>query len=444
MPKDITIKDTQLEDKKVEKFDEKVVEKADAQVKENTENINKADKPLKKDSKIKNWISNLKPWQKILFFSILGALILGTLVFLVFLFVIRANNSPTSILEIEGTYVESSISPQTVLSKFSIVSDTLSKPSVPRTEVSPLNGELFTKDEMAKLLKRRPVAVMVNNHVEGRPQSNLTSADIVFEAVVESGITRYMPIYWSKMPNEVGPIRSARQYYLEWLSEFDPIYIHDGCAMTTDVRTNACGNIYIYGIKDFTTYGAYRTTDRVAPHNEYTSLVEVEARSKVVSFDEFPETIKALKFKRDAKAEDRGLKTRISVRFRTDVPNGGLYDSEFVYDASTNRYLHRIGGQADLDHKTGKQVDAKVVVVMEQTLLPSGDSSGRVIITTIGEGKATILQDGKIINGKWKKGSRTDRTIFYDSKGVELELNRGRLWIISLPRDQGEFDIIEQ
>jgi hypothetical protein len=88
------------------------------------------------------------------------------------------------------------------------------KPSEPKTEVSVINGKLFTKTEMAKLETRRPVAVMINNHSEARPQSGLNSADIVFEALAEGGITRYLAIFWSETPEKVGPIRSARQYYL--------------------------------------------------------------------------------------------------------------------------------------------------------------------------------------------------------------------------------------
>ena len=75
---------------------------------------------------------------------------------------------------------------------------------------------------------------------------------------------------------------------------------------------------------------------------------------------------------------------------------------------------------------------------------PYSDDHGRVVITTIGQGKATILMDGKIINGKWKKDSRTDRTTYYDSTGAELYLNRGVVWINAVSKDKGSFDIIEQ
>jgi hypothetical protein len=307
-----------------------------------------------------------------------------------------------------------------------------------------LNGVLYTNGEMKDLMKKRPIGIMINNHVGSRPQSALTSADVVYEALVESGITRYMGIYWSQAPNKVGSLRSARQVYIEWLSEYDALYMHDGCAQTDDVRTNACGNIYSYGIRDLRTYGAWRDFTRVAPHNEYVSAVSAWEYADVIDWNGFPSSFKPLKFKRDATAANRGSKTHIKVRFREDLPGGGLYDTEWIYDVTSNSYKHKIGTQSDLDLETGKQVTAKVVIVQEQTAVSSGDNKGRMIITTIGEGDAVILQDGKLIDATWKKKSRTDRTRYYDKAGNEIELNRGRLWIISFPHNLGKFDILEQ
>jgi hypothetical protein len=322
----------------------------------------------------------------------------------------------------------------------------LSKPEEPRTEVSPLNGLLFSKSEMDKMMKRRPVAVMVNNHAEARPQSGLNTADIVIEANAESGITRYLGIWWSKAPEKVGPIRSLRQSYLEWLSEYDPILIHDGCAQTDDPRTNACGNMYSYGIKSISTLGAWRMNDgrRVAPHNEYSSVENAWVHGEKMNWDSFPSTIQSLEFKRDADVKDRGQKTVVKTIFHTRLSNGGLYDAMWTYDSSTNSYFRKIGGQADMDQETNTQVTAKVVVIQEVRTVGSGDESGRLIVTTIGEGDAVILQDGKITNGKWKKESRTDRTKYYDTSGNPIKFNRGRMWIAMIPHSDGKFDIIEQ
>ena len=322
----------------------------------------------------------------------------------------------------------------------------LSKPEEPKTEESPLNGLLFSKTDMDKIMQRRPVAVMINNHADARPQSGLNSADIVIEANAESGITRHLGIFWSKAPEKVGPIRSLRQYYLEWLNEFDPILIHDGCADTDDPRTNACGNVYTYGIKNIMTLGAWRMNDgrRFSPHNEYSSITNAWEYGVKMNWNSFPSTIQSLEFKRDADIADRGERTVVKTIFHTSLTNNFLYDALWTYDKSTNGYFRKVGGQADMDQETNTQVNAKVVIIQEVKMVQAGDDKGRVIITTIGEGDAVILQDGKIVNGKWKKDSRTDRTKYYDTSGKAIQFNRGRIWIAMIPHSDGKFDIIEQ
>lgn len=318
-------------------------------------------------------------------------------------------------------------------------------PQEPRTEVSPLNGLLFTKTEMNELKSKRPIAVMINNHAEARPQSGLNSADVVYETLAESGITRYMGIFWSSTPAKVGPIRSSRQYYLEWLSPYDPLYIYDGCADTDNPKTDACGNIYSYNIKRIATIGAWRWNDgrRYAPHNEYSSLVTAWEYAEKQNWDSFP-SIESWKFKNDAPVDKRGEKTKVSIVFHQRINNSGAYDVVWTYDAKTNSYLKQTGKKADLDQETNTQEYAKNIVIQEIYMTPSGDDKGRIIQETIGEGKAIFLLDGKIVEGSWKKINRMDRTTYYDSEGNEMKFNRGRIWISGVSRNEGKFAIIEQ
>ena len=322
----------------------------------------------------------------------------------------------------------------------------LSEPQEPRTEESPLNGLLFTKKEMKEMKKRRPVAVMTNNHVQARPASGLNSADIVYEAHAEGGITRNMAIYWSSAPDKVSPIRSLRQYYLEWASEYDPLLIRDGCAESTDPKANACGNIHAYAIKDIATIGAWRWNDgrRFAPHNEYSSVRNAWDYAKRMNWDSFPSNIQSLEFKNDADLKDRGEKTVVKVVFHMRLNNGGIYDSMWTYDQATNTYLRKVGGKKDIDQETNTQVTAKNVVIQKVNMSGAADGTSRVVIPTVSEGEAVILQDGKIINGRWKKTSKNDRTKFYDNSGKAIKFNRGRIWIVALPQAIGKFDIIEQ
>jgi len=367
-------------------------------------------------------------------------LVLGIIGFFYFgIYRAKPYQKPTELINLNEEYLVS-LKPESSLSNLPTPS-----PTEPRTEVSPLNGKLFTKTEITNLSKNRPVAVMINNHSVARPQSGLNSADLVYETLVESGITRYLAIFWSEAPKKVGPIRSARQYYLEWLSPYDPLFIYDGCASSLDPRVNACGNIYIYNIKNIATIGAWRWNDgrRYAPHNEYSSILSAWEYAKKVNWDDMSK-IDAWKFKKDSTSEERGLKTKVKISFSSKLSNGGAYDVIWTYDTKSNAYYKQTGGKVDIDQETNTQVYAKSVVIQETSIVSAYDDKARVIIDTIGEGKATFLIDGKIITGTWEKKSRTDRTNYFDKDGNEIQFNRGRIWITTISRSVGKFDIIEQ
>lgn len=369
-----------------------------------------------------------------------GILLIGIALFYYFgIYKATPYKKPSEIINLTSEYLLSI----PIESKLKIIP--IPNPSEPKTEESPINGLLFTKTDISKLESRRPVAVMINNHSEARPQSGLNSADLVFEALAEGGITRYLAIFWSEAPEKVGPIRSARQYYLEWLSPFDPLYIYDGCADTTNPKTDACGNVYAYNIKRIATIGAWRWNDgrRYAPHNEYSSLKTTWEYAEDKNWDQMPE-IQTWKFKKDATLDSRGLKTKVKITFHERLNNSGAYDTVWTYDNKKNLYFKETGGKIHIDQETNTQVYTKNLIIQEVTLTPSYDEKGRIILTTIGDGKATLFIDGKITTGIWKKLSRTDRTKYYDSQGNEVIFNRGRTWISIVPRSIGKFDIIEQ
>ena len=428
-------KEPQQENPPVEEAEKKEV---DTDKKEKPEKKKKEKK--QKEKKFKNAFKNFN-WKKFIFPATAILTLIGIGLFYYFgIYKVK----PKPLNEV-FSFDEMFIASEENKNIFSRPFPLLSAPEEPRTEESPLNGMLFSKKEMDKMMARRPVAVMMNNHVDARPLSGLNSADIVIEANVESGITRLLAIFWSKAPEKVGPIRSLRQNYLEWASEYDPLLIHDGCADTNDPRTNACGNVYTYGIKTITTIGAWRSNEggRVAPHNEYSSVTNAWNYGEKMSLNKFPSSIDSWNFKRDADIKDRGEKTHVKTVFHTRLANGGLYDTEWVYDKSTNSYFRRIGGRPDIDAETKTQVTAKVVIAQEVKVIPSGDDKGRLITTTIGQGNAKILQDGNIIDATWKKPSRTGRTTYYDSSNNPIKLNRGRIWISMIPHSDGEFAIIE-
>ena len=326
--------------------------------------------------------------------------------------------------------------------KSTILSETLlDLPQEPKTEESPINGQLFTKEEMTELMKLRPVAVMISNHADARPVSGLSSADLVIESLVEGGITRNMAFFWSETPEKVGSVRSARQYFLEWLSPYDPLYIHVGCASTTNPRTNACDHLFSYNLKDVSYFGSWRTTDAIAPHNAFSSVTYAREYGEARDWSGFPDDFESWKFKEDLDITKRGEAYRYEIVFHKTLNYGGLYDTIWEYDRLTNSYKRYIGGEIDIDANNGQQITAKTVVVQKIKMVSAYDDKGRIIQDTIGGGEAVILMDGKEIYGTWKKTDRMDRTTYYDNRGNEIEFNRGRIWISAISDTVGNFEI---
>ncbi len=393
--------------------------------------------------KIKDLKNNFLTWwkaapkrTKILTIAIPALLIMGASAFFFYYTIFGPRTRAPELISIDTNYIAPKLE-KDFKDGFRFL--TLANPSVPRTEESPINGRLFTREEMEELEKRRPIAAIINNHVQARPTSNLSKADLVFETLVESGITRFLAIYWSNDPNKIGPIRSVRQYHLEWLSPFDPLFVYDGFASSSNPKVDARGNINRYAIKSIYTAGAWRVSDRVAPHNEYSSTIKTWEIGQERGWEGLPE-IESWIFKNDEPLENRNDRFKGSIAFS----NSPQYETVWEYDKSTNRYYRSIGGVADKDLETGQQISAKNIVIQEVPIEGPVDEYSRLIITTTGSGSAAILQDGKVIYGQWRKDDRTSRTRYYDNNNQEIEFNRGLTWISPVRQLQQNFDIIEQ
>src|SRR3990167_5252712 len=139
----------------------------------------------------------------------------------------------------------------------------------------PLNGAMYTKNREETWRKRRPLGVMIENHVDARPAIGLSRVDVIYEAVAEGGITRFLAVFLCQDAGDIAPVRSARTYFLDWVSEYDALYAHVGGANTPG-PANALGQIRDYGIMDMDQFGLgfptyWRGTDKLAPHNVHST-----------------------------------------------------------------------------------------------------------------------------------------------------------------------------
>lgn len=323
-------------------------------------------------------------------------------------------------------------------------------PNKPKTEPCPLNGAKYSKEQKAWWEKHRPLGVMLENHTEARPHSGLSFADVVYEAVAEGGITRFLAVYYCQDAGITGPVRSARTYFLDMVSEYgdSPLYAHVGGANTPG-PANALGQIEDYGwagyndLNQFSVgFPTYRRDEARAgrpvatEHTMYTTtskLWKVGEERKLTEKNEdganWDEDFVPYKFKEESPSN---AAQSIHVEYWANQSN---YDVDWKYDPKTNSYLRVNGGQPHNDRNTGKQITAKNIVVLYMTERRANDGyegNLHLLYGTKGSGKALIFMDGKEITGKWTKDSRTDRTII-TANGSEVKFDPGTIWFHILP-----------
>lgn len=290
--------------------------------------------------------------------------------------------------------------------------ETKKEPSNSKLVVAPLSGL-----EVEPSLAARPVtAIMIENSEEARPQSGLIDADLVFEAIAEGGITRFLALFQSKKPDYIGPVRSARPYYVEWAKTFDASYVHaggspDGLRAITDLGVKDI-SAFAYGDDVF-----YRTTDRQSPHNLYSSFKGLDKVNQEKGFTS--SKFDAWSRKKDVPQTPTAINIDITL-------SSAYYNPSYKFDALTNSYLRSEGGEIHKDEKSNKQLSPKTVLVMAMTRSQEGIYS---IYKTSGSGKFLAFQDGIASEGTWSRSSVTNQYKFKDSNGFDFLFNKGQVWV---------------
>lgn len=326
--------------------------------------------------------------------------------------------------------------------------------SQPKTEECPLNGEMLTKTQRSKWEKRRPLGVMIENHQEARPQSGLSAADVIYEAVAEGGITRFLAIYYCQDAPYVGPVRSARIYFIKILEGYGnyPLYAHVGGANTPG-PADALGYIKTIGwslyndLNQFSVPFPYfwrdyeRLPARATEHTVYSSTSKLWQFAKdkrgLTNIDEegksWNENFIPWRFKDDAPLNNRGVVNKIDFGFWTTFAS--QYSVVWNYNKSKNSYLRTNGGEPHLDKNTGKQLEAKNVIIVFAQESPANDGyeGGHILYKLTGSGDAIIFQDGKAISATWRREDEKSLIRFYNQAGREIPMVRGQIFVEILP-----------
>lgn len=327
--------------------------------------------------------------------------------------------------------------------------------TLPKTQACPINGVLYSKQQEQWWKKHRPMGVMIENSTDARPQSGLSGADTIYEAVAEGGITRFLAIFYCQDAGQVGPVRSARTYFIDFASEYAdfPLYAHVGGANQPG-PADALGQLDTYGWSNYNDLNQFsigfptfwRDYDRLlnvaTEHTMYSSVDKLldyaKTTRKLTNVDEngksWDTNFIPYQFVDDAPISQRPASQTIHLEFWQSA--GSDYFVDWTYNQKTNLYERANGGKSHMDKDTGKQLAAKNVVVLEMVQDDANDgyvANDHLLFDDKGTGKAVVFKDGKRTNATWEKDKRTSRTILTDATGKEIKFNRGLIWFEVLP-----------
>lgn len=295
------------------------------------------------------------------------------------------------------------------------------KPDLENKIKSPLTGMYIDKEK----LNDRPIAVMLDNLYSARPQAGLSEADVVYELPAEANITRYIAIIYTNKPKTIGPVRSARPYFVDKALEYDPIYVHYGGSEQAkkDIKSLKMANIS--GITAWSNT-FWRVKHKKMPHNAYTSYDAIMKEASGRKYNKNG-SFETLQFN-DKDTEIDGKEHNV-IQFPY---RGKKYTSEFKYNKEDGLYYRYVNNKPHLDEVSKIHLTAKNILVQfaSQKVI---DSVGRLEVDLVGEGKGLYVTNGKAMDVKWKKPSRRALTRFYDSNGNEISLNPGITWYQIVP-----------
>jgi len=287
-----------------------------------------------------------------------------------------------------------------------------------------IDGQLVISQNEVNLY---PVAIMVENEVDSWPQSGLDKANLVIEAITEAAITRFVAFYATNEDiKKIGPVRSARPYYLDWADPYQPLYMHVGGSPEALSKIKSADYSLIALNQFFNWQYYWRDKWRYAPHNVYTSSELIKQALSDKNLIE-PADYQMWKYKNDLEMEKRPENVNdILINFATQY-----YKVKWQYNKEENNYIRYQNGEI---HKMsdGEWIKAKNIIVQLNEMVVL-DEVGRKRITTLGEGKAWVFRDGETVEGKWKKDEINQITKYYDNNGNEIEFNGGTIWIEVIP-----------
>lgn len=277
----------------------------------------------------------------------------------------------------------------------------------------------------------RPIAVMIDNHKSALPQAGLNDAYIVYEMIVEGGETRLMALFKGKTLDKIGPIRSARHYYLDYALENDAIYVHYGWSpqAQSDISKLGVNNVngLVQSSSDF-----WRVKDKSAPHNAVTSTSNILKIAESKGYSTTSDKKSVLNYvTEDVNLDSEQVANKFSIKYSD-------YNTvSYTYNSETKRYLRYTRNIKQVDWDTKEDVEAKNIIItfVKNTTLNDGENKGRQTLDNIGTRDGYYITNGKAIKIKCEKKARAEQTVYKDLQGNEIQVNDGNTFIQICPID---------
>ncbi|MBI2763951.1 MAG: DUF3048 domain-containing protein [Chloroflexi bacterium] len=277
--------------------------------------------------------------------------------------------------------------------------------------------------------RQHPIAVMIDDLRAARPQSGFNAAAQVWQAPAEGGIPRYMMIFQDTLPVSVGPVRSARQYFIEWAAEWKALYVHvggSGQAMSTLAGVGRGQWVYNADGFRFEGTGMSRIKERAAPHNVYSDAGRLRAMAATVGANDGPLT-PVWAFGGPTPLDSRPGGTTITI----DYPYETI---TYRYNPGTDRYVRYVDRSStpQVDAADGQPIAPTNVVILRMRFGPLNDGhpeKNRLEAQDVGSGEAIISTGGRIIHGTWSKASETAPTLLFGPDGAAATLAAGQTYV---------------
>jgi hypothetical protein len=288
----------------------------------------------------------------------------------------------------------------------------------------------FTGERVEEEVSTRPILVTINNHPLARPQSGLAQADVVYEMLAEGDVTRFLALYQSELPDSIGPIRSARDYFIDIAKGLDAFYIAHG--YSPDAKSMLDKKV-VQHMNGMQYDGIYfkRSSERKAPHNSYTTGESIGLGAEKVGASLLYQKKVSYPFYEVEDSVKIGVQANeVAIQYS----NGGKFNSHYVYDAEKNRYTRFSANIRTEDYVTKQPIELANVLFFE---MPHRviDNEGRRDITLEGGGNAYLFQAGIMREVKWT--NEDGLLIAIEEDGTEVKLVPGKTWIHFVPTSPG-------